>query len=64
MKIDQRVQEIWSGQESVTDGRTDGLKDEGHSFNPLPLPGGGLICLLSLHRISFFYQFLICFEGN
>ena len=30
MKIDQRVQEIWSRHESVTDG----LTDEGHSFNP------------------------------
>ena len=30
MKIYQRVQEIWSRHESVTDGRT----DEGHSYNP------------------------------
>ena len=29
-KIDQKVQEIWSGHESVTDG----LTDEGHSYNP------------------------------
>ena len=30
MKIDLRVQEIWSGHESVTDR----LTDEGHSYNP------------------------------
>ena len=42
MKIFQRVQEIWSGQDSVmegqTDGRTDGQMDrrtdEGHFYNP------------------------------
>ena len=32
MKIDQRVQEIWSGHESLTDGLS--LTDEGHSYNP------------------------------
>ena len=37
MKIDQNVQEIWSGHDSVTDGQT----DEGHSYNPLPLRVGG-----------------------
>ena len=50
MKIFQRVQEIWSGQESVTEGQTDGQTgrrtdrrtdrqtdrriDEGHFYNP------------------------------
>ena len=42
MKIFQRVQEIWSGQESVTegqtdrwtDGQTDRWTDEGHFYNP------------------------------
>ena len=38
MKIFQRVQEIWSGQESVTEGLTDGWTDrwtdEGHFYNP------------------------------
>ena len=34
MKIFQRVQEIWSEQESVTEGQTDERKDEGHFYNP------------------------------
>ena len=34
MKIFQRVQEIWSGQESVTEGQTDGRTDEVHFYNP------------------------------
>ena len=39
MKIFQRVQEIWSGQEGVTEGRTDRQTDgqetdEGHFYNP------------------------------
>ena len=38
MKIFPRVQEIWSGQESVTEGQTDGWTDrqtdEGHFYNP------------------------------
>ena len=38
MKIFQRVQEIWSGQERVTEGQTDGQMDrgtdEGHFYNP------------------------------
>ena len=50
MKIFQRVEEIWSGQECVTegqmdgrmDGRTDKWTDEGHFYNPHPLRGGGL----------------------
>ena len=53
MKIFQRVQEIWSGQESVTEGHTDGQTDgqtdrwtEGQtkaiSIIPHPLRGGGL----------------------
>ena len=37
MKISQRVHEIWSGQESVTEGQTDGQSDrwtdEGHFYN-------------------------------
>ena len=41
MKIFQRVQEIWSGQESVTEGQMDGQTDgqidrrtdEGHFYN-------------------------------
>ena len=37
MKFYQRVEEIWSGQESVTDGKTDGGTDEGHA---LPRSGG------------------------
>ena len=39
MKIVQRVQEIWSGHKSVTDG----LTYEGHSYNPTTRLGGGLI---------------------
>ena len=39
MKIFQRVQEIWSGQESITEGQTDGQTDrrtdEGYFYNPL-----------------------------
>ena len=42
MKIDQRVQEIWSGHESVTDG----LTDEWNSYNPIWLRGGGGLKLL------------------
>ena len=38
IKIFQRVQEIWSGQDSVTEGQTDGQMDrrtdEGHFYNP------------------------------
>ena len=38
MKIFQRVQEIWSGQESVTEGQTGGWTDrwtdKGHFYNP------------------------------
>ena len=38
MKIFHRVQEIWSGQESVMEGQTDGgtdkQTDEGHFYNP------------------------------
>ena len=38
MEIFRRVQEIWSGHESVTgrwaDGWTDGRTDDGHSYNP------------------------------
>ena len=42
MKIFQKVQEIWSGQESVTEGQMDGQTDgrmgrrtdEGHFYNP------------------------------
>ena len=37
MKLFQRVQEIWSGQESVTDGQTKAI-----SIIPHPLHGGGL----------------------
>ena len=48
MKIVPRIQDIWSGHESVTNRMTDsqltdGLTDEGHSYNPLPLRGGGLM---------------------
>ena len=35
MKIFQRVQEIWSRQESATDGLTDELTDEGQPYNLL-----------------------------
>ena len=42
MKIDQSVQEIWSGHESVTDGLTKGIP-----ITPLPLCGGGLKKLLN-----------------
>ena len=41
IKIFQRVQEIWSGQESVTEGQTDG-QTKAISINPHPLRGGGL----------------------
>ena len=41
MKIFQRVQEIWSGQESVTEGQTDG-QTKAISIIPHPLRGGGL----------------------
>ena len=34
MKIFQRVQEIWSGQESITEGQADRWTDEGHFYNP------------------------------
>ena len=34
MKIFQRVQEIWSGQESVTEGQMDRQTDKGHLYNP------------------------------
>ena len=34
IKIFQRVQEIWSGQESVTEGQMDGRTDEGNFYNP------------------------------
>ena len=49
MKIFQRVQEIWSGQESVTEGHTDGWTDrwtdrqmKAISIMPHPLRGWGL----------------------
>ena len=43
MKVVQRVKEMWSGHESVTDGQNDELTDEGHSYIYfLPLCGGGL----------------------
>ena len=42
MEIVQRVHEILS-EKSVTDGRTGGLADEGHFYNPHPLRGGGFI---------------------
>ena len=48
MKIFQRVQEIWSGKESVTEGQTDGKTDrltdeqtKAISIIPHPLCGGG-----------------------
>ena len=40
MKIFQRVQEIWSGQESVSEGQTDG-QTKAISIIPHPLRGGG-----------------------
>ena len=49
--IPQRLLELCSGQELLhtdrqtdgwTDRRTDGQTDEVHSYNPLPLRGGGL----------------------
>ena len=50
MIIFQRVQEIWSGQESVTEGQTNGQTDgqtdrqmKAISIIPHPLRGGGLI---------------------
>ena len=42
MKIFQRVQEIWSGQESVTEGQTDG-QTKAISIIPHPLHVGGLM---------------------
>ena len=45
-KIFQRVQEIWSGQESVMEGHADGLTDgqkKAISIIPHPLRGRGLI---------------------
>ena len=45
MKIFQRVQEIWSRQESVTEGQMDGQTDrqtKAISIIPHPLHGGGL----------------------
>ena len=39
MKILQRVQEIWSGHKSVTDG----LTDEEHSYNPSSALSQGII---------------------
>ena len=41
MKIFQRVQEIWSGQESVTEGQMNG-QTKAISIIPHPLLGGGL----------------------
>ena len=34
IKIVQRVQKIWRGQESIIDRMTNGLTDEGHSYKP------------------------------
>ena len=43
MKIFQGVQEIWNGQESVTEGQTDGQQtDEGHFYNPTSASGRGI----------------------
>ena len=53
MKIDQRVQEIWSGHESVTDGQT----DEWNSYNPLWLRGGGF-------KIAIGFRWMLCAQFN
>ena len=62
MKIFHRVQEIWSGQESVTEGQTDGQTDgqtKAISIIPHPLCGGGLInllvCFLQDHELLMQY---------
>ena len=45
MKIFHRVQEIWSGQESVMDGQTNG-QAKAIPIIPLPPRGGGLMNLI------------------
>ena len=42
MKIFQKVWEIWSGQESVTDRLTDLRTEKGHSYNPTSVCSRGL----------------------
>ena len=43
MIIDQRLQEIWSGHKSVTDGLMDGQTEgRGHSYNPLSASRWGI----------------------
>ena len=37
-----RTRKCYGRNDRLTDGLTDGLIDEGHSYNPLPLGGGGL----------------------
>ena len=58
MEIFQRVQEIWSGQESVTDGQT----DEGHSYDPLSTSWRGINKLDGGSTKDYLYQ--IIFESG
>ena len=58
MKIFQRVQEIWSGQESVTEGHMNGQMDRHEAISIIPYR------LRNRRLTSLFHYLLMCLEAN